>query len=153
LNTPRKKYFLGISGAESEGGYAALIDVTTIEVSKNVMIKSCRTTVGSVVSCGCETWCHIQEHRLRMCEIRVLRRIFGPKRDEGTGDWRRLHNGELHDLYSLPNIIWVIKSRRMRWGRKRRFIHGLVGKPEGKRALGRAGCRWEDNSNVDCTEI
>jgi hypothetical protein len=66
---------------------------------------------------GCETWSLTprEEQTLRMFENRVLRRIFGPKRDEATGEWRRLHNEELHDVYSSPNIIRVIKSRRMRW--------------------------------------
>jgi hypothetical protein len=65
---------------------------------------------------GCETWSSIlrEEHRLRVCENRVLRRIFGPKRDEVTGDWRKLHNGELHSLYSSPSIIKMIKPGRMR---------------------------------------
>jgi hypothetical protein len=78
----------------------------------------------------------------------VLRRIFGPKRDEVTGEWRKLHNEELHDLYSSPNIIRIIKSRRMRWaghvtrmGEKRNACRLLVGKPEGKRPLGRPRCR------------
>jgi hypothetical protein len=81
---------------------------------------------------------------LRMFENRVLRRIFGPKRDEVTGDWRKLHNEELHSLYSSPNIIRMIKSRRMRWAghvaqmaAKRNAYRILVGKPEGKRPLGR----------------
>jgi hypothetical protein len=77
-------------------------------------------------------------------ENRVLRRIFGRKRDEVTGEWRKLHNKELHDLYSSPSIIRIIKSRRMRWeghvaqmGEKRKAYRLLVGKPEGKRPLGR----------------
>jgi hypothetical protein len=70
-----------------------------------------------VVLYGCETWYLIlrEEHRLRVFENRVLRRICGPKRDDVTGDWRKLHNEELHNLYSSPNIIRMIKSRRMRW--------------------------------------
>jgi hypothetical protein len=79
-------------------------------------------------------------------ENRVLRRIFGPKRDEATGEWRRLHNEELNDLYSSPSIIRVIKSRRMRWaghvarmGEKRGAYRSLVGRPEGRRSLGRRG--------------
>jgi hypothetical protein len=75
---------------------------------------------------------------------RVLRRIFGPKRDEVTGEWRRLHSKELHVLYSLPNITRVIKSRRLRWaghvariGERRGAYRALVGKPEGRRLLGR----------------
>ena len=85
-----------------------------------------------------------------MCENRVLRRIFGPKRDEVTGEWRKLRNEELNDLYSLPNIMWVVKSRRMRWaghvarmGEDRGVYRVLVGKSEGKRPLGRPRRRWE----------
>jgi hypothetical protein len=72
-----------------------------------------------VVLCGCEIWSLTlrEEHRLRVYENRVLRRIFGPKRDEVTGEWRRLHSGELHNLYSSPDTIRQIKSRRMRWAR------------------------------------
>jgi hypothetical protein len=70
-----------------------------------------------VILYGCETWSLTlrEEHRLRVFENKVPRRIFGPKRDEVTGEWRKLHNKELHDLYSSPNIITIIKSRRMRW--------------------------------------
>jgi hypothetical protein len=89
-------------------------------------------------SYGCETWSLTlrEEHRLRAFENRVLRRISGPKRDEVTGEWRKLHNGELHNLYSSPDIIRHIKSRRMRWvghvarvGEKRKVYRALVGKP------------------------
>jgi hypothetical protein len=85
-------------------------------------------------------------------EKRVLRRIFGPKRDEVTGEWIKLHNEELRNLYSSPSIIRIIKSRRMRWAgnvarmrEKRNEYRSLVGKPEGKRRLGRSRRRWVDN--------
>ena len=83
-----------------------------------------------------------------------------PKRDEVTGEWRKLHNEELNDLYSLPNIVPVIKSRRMRWaahvarmGERRGVYRVLVGKPEGKRPLGRPRRRWEDNIKMDLQEV
>ena len=71
----------------------------------------------ALVLYGCETWSLTlrEEHRLRVFENRVFRRVFGPKRDEVTGEWRKLHNEELRDLYSLPNIVRVVKSRRMSW--------------------------------------
>ena len=90
----------------------------------------------------------------------MLRRVFGPKGDEVTGEWRKLHNEELSDMYSLPNIMWVVKSRRMRWaGHIARMGEGkvmhrvLVGKPEGKRPLGRPRYRWEDNIKMDLQEV
>jgi hypothetical protein len=93
-------------------------------------------------------------------ENRVLRRIFRPRRDEVTGEWRKLHNEELHDLYSSPSIIRVMKSRRMRWtghaagmGEKRKAFRLLVGKPQGKRPLGRLRRRWVNNIKVDLLEI
>jgi hypothetical protein len=89
-----------------------------------------------------------------MLENRVLRRVFGPKRDEVTGAWRKLHNEELSDLYSLPNIVRVVKSRRMRWVGEGRGVHRvLVGKSEGKRPLGRLRRRWEDNIKMDLQEV
>jgi hypothetical protein len=90
-----------------------------------------------------------EEHKLRVFENRVLRRTFSPNRDGVTGDWRKLHNEELHNLYSMPNIIRMIKSRRMRWaehvarmGEKRNAYRILGGKPEGKRPLGRPRSFW-----------
>ena len=89
-----------------------------------------------------------------------MRRVFGPKRDEVTGEWRKLHNEELSDLYSLPNIVRVAKSRRMRWAghvarmREGRGVHRiLVGKPEGKRPLGRPRRRWKDNIKMVIQEV
>jgi hypothetical protein len=89
-----------------------------------------------------------------------LRRIFGPKRDEVTGGWRKLHNEELHNLYSSPSIIRMIKSGRMRWaghvarmGEKKNAYRMLVGNPEGKRPLGRPRCRWVDNIKMDLREM
>ena len=97
-----------------------------------------------------------EEHRLRVFGNRVLRSIFGPKRDGIKGEWRKLHNEELNDLYSSPNIVRVIKWRRMRWaGHVARMEEGgsvykvLVGKPEGKRPQGRPRRRWEDNVKMD----
>ena len=98
---------------------------------------------------GCEIWSLTlrEERRLRVFENRVLRNVFGPKRDEVTWEWRKLHNEELNDLYSLPNIVRVVKSRRMRWAGhvarmgEDRVVHSvLVGKPEGKRPLERPRC-------------
>jgi hypothetical protein len=90
----------------------------------------------------------------------VLRRTFGPKRDEVMGEWRKFHNGEHRNLYSWPDIIWQIKSRRMRWagyvvcmGERRKVYRVLVGKPEGKRPLGRLRRRWEDGIRLDLREI
>jgi hypothetical protein len=93
-------------------------------------------------------------------ENRVLRGIFGPKGDEVTGEWRKLHSGELRNLYSSPDIIRQIKSRRMRWaghvarmGEGRNVYRVLVGKPEGERPLGRPRRRWEDGIKMDFREI
>jgi hypothetical protein len=85
--------------------------------SKNVTTRICKTIILPVVLYGCETWSLTsrEEHKLRVFENRVLRRIFGPKRDRVTGGWRKLHNEELHNLYSSPSIIRIIKSKRMRW--------------------------------------
>ena len=120
-----------------------------------------RTIILPVFLYGCETWLltRREERKLRVFKNMVLRRIFGPRSDEVTGDWRRLHNEELNDLYSLPNIVWVIKSRRMRWAGhvacmgERGVYRVLVGKPEGRRQLGRPRRRWVDNIRMDLQEM
>jgi hypothetical protein len=122
-------------------------------ISKNIKIKIYKTVILPVVLYGCETWSLTlrEEHRLRVFENSVWRKIFGPKREE-DGSWRKLHNDELHSLYSSPNIVKVIKSSRMRWaghvarmGEGRGVYRVLVGRPEGKRPLGRPRRRWENN--------
>jgi hypothetical protein len=101
-----------------------------------------------------------EERRLRVFENRVLRKVFGPKRDEVSGEWRKLHNEELNDQYSLLNIVRVVKSRRMRWagdvarmGKNRGVHRMLMGKPEGKRSFGRPRRRWADNIKRDLQEV
>jgi len=116
----------------------------------------------AVVLYGCETWSLAlrEERRLRRFENRVLRSVFGPRKNEVTGELRKLHNEELCELYSLPNIVRVVKSRRMRWaghvapmGEGRGVHRVLVGKPEGKRPLGRPRRKWEDNIKTDLQEV
>jgi len=101
-----------------------------------------------------------EERKLRMFEKMVLRRIFGPRRNEVTGEWRRLHNEELNDLYCSPNIVRVLKSRRMRWAghvarmdEEREVYRVLVGKLEGRRPLGRPRRRWVVNIRMDLQEV
>jgi hypothetical protein len=104
--------------------------------TKKQKITIYKTVILPVLLYRCETWSLTlrEEHRLRVFENRVLRRIFGPRRDEEAGDWRKLHNEELHNMYSSPNIIRIIKSRKMRWARyvPRRGRRGM-----------RIGYRWE----------
>jgi hypothetical protein len=120
-----------------------------------VKVKIHKTINLPLVLYGCKTWSLTlrEVHRLRAFEKRALRRIFGPKRDEVTGEWRKLYNEELHILYSSPNIIRRIKSRTVRWaghaarmGEERKVYGVLVGKPEGKRLLGRTRQRWRMES-------
>jgi hypothetical protein len=113
-----------------------------------VKVRIYKTVILPVVLYGCETWSLTvrEEHKLRVFENRVLRRIFEPKRDGVTGGWRKLHNEELHNLYSSPSIIRIIKSRRMRlvaqMGEKRNMYRLLVGNE-----------RWIDNIKMDLLEI
>jgi hypothetical protein len=105
-------------------------------LSKNLKIRICKTIILPVLLYGCETWSLTlrEEHRLRVFENKVLRRIFGPKRDEVTGEWRKLHNEELRNLYSSPSIIRIMK-------------------PLGRRPLGRPRRRWVDNIRMDLVEV
>jgi hypothetical protein len=130
-------------------------------LSRKLKVKIYKTIILPVVWYGCETWSLTlrEEHRLRVFENRVLRGMFGPTRDEVTGEWRKVHRGELHNLYSSPDIVRQIKSRRMRWaghvariGEGRNVYRGLVGKPEGKGPLGRPRRRWEDGIKMDVRE-
>ena len=131
-------------------------------LSKNLKIKIYRNIIWPVVLYGCETWLLTlrEEGKLRMFANMVFRRIFGPRRDEVMEEWKRLHNEELNDLYSSPNIVQVIKSRRMRWaghvarmGEERGVYRVLVGKPGGRRPLGRPRHRWVDNIRTDLQEV
>ena len=143
--------------------YHSVQDVLSSRLlSKNLKIKIYRTIILPVVLYGCETWSLTlrEERRLRVFENMVLRRIFGPKRYEVTGEWRRLHNEELNDLYCSRNIVRVIKSRKMRWtgnvacmGERIGVYRVLVGKPEGKRPLGRTRRGWEDNIKMNLQEV
>jgi hypothetical protein len=131
-------------------------------LSKNLKIRIYKTILFlPVVLYGCEIWSLTsrEDHRLRVFENRALRRIFGPMRDEVTGEWRKLHNEEPHDLYSSPSIIRIMKSKRMRWaghvarmGEKKNVCRLLVGKSEGKRPLGRPRQRWVDNK-IDLEDV
>jgi hypothetical protein len=127
-------------------------------LSKNKKIIIYKTIILPVVLYGRETWSLTlrDEHRLKVFESRLLRRIYGPKRDEVMDDWRKLHNKELHNLYSSPNIIRKIKSKRMGWavhvvrmGAKKNAYRILVGKPERKRPI----CKWVNNIKIDINEI
>jgi len=125
-------------------------------------IKIYRTIILPGVLYGCEIWLLTlrEERRLRVFENRMLRRIFGPKREKVTREWRKLCNEELNDLYPSSNIVWVIKWRTMRWaghvacmGERRDVYRVFGGEPEGKRPLVRSRSRWEDNIKMDIQEV
>ena len=127
-------------------------------LSKKMKVNTYKT----ITLFGCETWFLTlrEEHRLKVFENKVLRKIFGAKRDETTGEWRTLHNAELHALYSSPNIIRNLKSRRLRWvghvahmEQSRNAYRVLVGEPESRRPLGRPRLRSEDNIKMDLREV
>jgi hypothetical protein len=122
-------------------------------LSRNVKVKIYKTIIIPAVLYGCETRSLTlrEQHRLRVFENRVLMGILGPKRNEVMGEWRKMYNGELHNLYSSPDIIRQVKSRRMRWAghvvhmeEKRKLYKVLVEKPETKGPLGRPRHKWED---------
>jgi hypothetical protein len=131
-------------------------------LSKYIKIKIYKNIILPVVLYGCETWSLTlrKEHRLRVFENKVLRRIFKPNRDKVIRDWRHLNNGDLHNWYSSPNKIRMMKSRRIRrarhvarMGEKMNANRILVGKPEGMRPLGKPRRRWMDNIKKDGREI
>ncbi|KAJ4449920.1 hypothetical protein ANN_01327 [Periplaneta americana] len=132
-------------------------------VSKNLKVTIYKTVILPVVLYGCETWTltlREERERLRVFENKVLRKLFGAKRDEVTGEWRKLHNTELHALYFSPDVIRNIKSRRLRWaghvtcmGESRNAYRVLFGRPEGKRPLGKPKRMWEDNIKMDLREV
>ena len=148
-----------ISSAAVKGAaYFSVLQKTLSSINHQIF------RVCNFASCfvGCETWSLTlrEERKLRVFENMVLRRIFGPRRDEVTGEWRRLHNEELNDVYCSPNIVRVIKSRRMRWaghvarmGEIRGAYRVLVGRTEGKRLLGRPRHRWVGNVRMDLQEV
>jgi hypothetical protein len=136
--------------------------LSSLLLSRNLKVKIYKTIILPVVLYGCETWSLTlrEEHRLGVSENRMLRRIFGPKRDEVMGEWRKMQDVELHNLYSSPDTVRQIKSRRMRWaghvartGEGRNVYGVLVGKSEGKRPLKRPRRRWEDGIKMDLREI
>jgi hypothetical protein len=134
--------------------------LTVCFLPENLKIKIYDTIILPVVLYGCETLSLILREEHRVFENRVLRRIFGPKREEVAGGWRSLYNEELHNLYTSTDITWVNKSRRMRWTVHlarievmRNAYNNLVVKPEGKRPLGRHRRRRKDNIRIDLRKL
>jgi hypothetical protein len=139
---------------------ATIQKLPSSRLSKNIKIRIYKTIILPVVLYGYKNWCLTtrEEHRLRVSENRALRKIFGLKREVIVG-WRKVNNEEPHNLYSSPSIIRIIKSRRMKWAghvarmwARRNAYRTLVGKPEGRRPLGRTNCRWVDNIKMNLRE-
>ena len=122
---------------------------------QKLKIKVYENIILPVILYGCETWSlsSREELRLRLFEKRVVRRIFGHKRDEVTGKWKKVCNEELNNLYSSLNIVRVIKSRRMRWAGLVARMGVLVGKPDGKGPLGSPRRKWENNIKMGLQEV
>ncbi|KAJ4438577.1 hypothetical protein ANN_14524 [Periplaneta americana] len=159
--TQRSNFDRNREGGSEQQFLFLLIELENL-VSKNLKVRIYKTVILPVVLYGCETWTLTlkEEYRLRLYENKVLTKIFGAKRDEVTGGWRKLHNTELHALYSSPDIIRNIKSRRLRcaghvarMGESRNAYRVLVGRPEGKRPLGSLRRRLEDNIKMDLREV
>jgi hypothetical protein len=135
------------------------IKVTDIGLNLKIKDENIKNYNLPVVLYECETWSLTlrEDHRLRVFENRMLMRIFDPNRGEVTGEWRKLHNEELNDLYTSPNTVRVIKSRWAglvaRIGKRRGVYRVLVGKPEGKKPLWRPRRRWDDNIEMDFQEL
>jgi hypothetical protein len=165
-NTNRSKFMYEEFKSRLNSGIACCHSVQSLLFShllcRNVKVKIYKTIILPFVLYGSET-CSLtlgEEHSLRAFENRVLRRIFGHKRDEATGEWRKLHSGELHNSYSSPNIIRQIKSRRMScvghvasMGEERKVYKIWVGRHEGKRLFERPRYRWEDGIRMDLRKI
>jgi hypothetical protein len=141
--------------------YHSVQSLSSHLLSRNVKVKIYKTIIQPLVLYGCETWSVTlrEECRLRVFKNMVLRRVFEPKRDEVTGEWRKLHNEELHVLYSFPNIIRQIKSRRMRWvgrsthGRVEESVQGSGGKAQRKETTWKTRHILEDGIKLDLREI
>jgi len=139
---------------------------STQEFSKYVVGNFASGIVHAVLY-ECDSWSLVlkEKHRLRLFEIKLLRRILGPKEEEVTGGWKKLHIEEFCNLYSSPYTFRVIKSGMMRWlgcaahiGEMRNAYKFVIGKPKGKSLVGRPGCRWEDNikmhlGEIDCEDV
>ncbi|PSN49677.1 hypothetical protein C0J52_22830 [Blattella germanica] len=138
-NVHTREFFLCIASHLNVDGMNSF----TVDILIPMLMRS--FNLNMIISYGCGTWTlTLREKRLRLFENKVLRKIFGPKRDEETGEWRRLHSNELNDLYGKPDIIIKMKFHRLRWA-------GHVAR--GKRLVGRPRMKWENNINHDLREV